>query len=115
MSFIQNKVDSKEALWKIRKMIPVGSIFYGDYKPAERYGITRYEMCDLSDYFLSLVEEATTEFLACVETPLKAAGSYYRIFDKYSDQFFLWMDTPEEWYEAYYMLQCAEADERGID
>lgn len=50
---------TQEQLWKLRRQIVLGSLYYSDY--INTFGIDRHLVCDFFDSFLSYVAELMQE------------------------------------------------------
>ena len=82
----------KGNLWKLRKEIKLGSLFFSNYRNS--FGIDPHKVCDFFDGFLEFVEEEMRE-----DHPGFNDKDFWELLPDY--------DTPEQLLDWYY---CFEED-----
>ena len=80
---------TQEQLWRLRRQIVLGSLYYSDYENS--FGIDRYLVCDFFDSFLSFVSEQMQE-----DIPVYDDRHFFDHLPSYDNEENLW-----EWYGCY--------------
>lgn len=80
---------SKEQLWKLRRQIVLGSLYYSDY--VNTFGIDPHLVCDFFDSFLSFVEEQMQ-----VDIPNYVDRYFFNLLPVYDNA-----ERLLEWYACY--------------